>query len=170
MSPIRRESNGWEHDQRISASWRRERDSNPRYGFPYSGFQDRLFQPLTHPSATIGRLRSGWPSCGQIARFLSTTSVARAATGREQSRGRDRLFKQGGVRSRMKSRAGADCCDWNRCAFRNERTRRTAPSFSADPRANGRVRWRVPWLRRGHSRVIIPRRLRGVVGVRFLFA
>src|SRR5271157_2844892 len=30
--------------------WRRERDSNPRYGFPYSGFQDRLFQPLTHPS------------------------------------------------------------------------------------------------------------------------
>ena len=33
-------------------TWRRERDSNPRYGFPYSGFQDRLFQPLTHPSAT----------------------------------------------------------------------------------------------------------------------
>jgi hypothetical protein len=32
--------------------WRRERDSNPRYGFPYSGFQDRLFQPLTHPSAS----------------------------------------------------------------------------------------------------------------------
>ena len=31
--------------------WRRERDSNPRYGFPYIGFQDRLFQPLTHPSA-----------------------------------------------------------------------------------------------------------------------
>ena len=35
-----------------SYQWRRERDSNPRYGFPYSGFQDRLFQPLTHPSAT----------------------------------------------------------------------------------------------------------------------
>src|SRR5579864_4888616 len=33
--------------------WRRERDSNPRYGFPYSGFQDRLFQPLTHPSAGL---------------------------------------------------------------------------------------------------------------------
>ena len=30
--------------------WRRERDSNPRYPFGYSGFQDRLFQPLTHPS------------------------------------------------------------------------------------------------------------------------
>ena len=35
----------------IATCWRRERDSNPRYGFPYSGFQDRLFQPLTHPSA-----------------------------------------------------------------------------------------------------------------------
>ena len=32
-------------------AWRRERDSNPRYPFRYSGFQDRLFQPLTHPSA-----------------------------------------------------------------------------------------------------------------------
>ena len=35
----------------LQTGWRRERDSNPRYGFPYSGFQDRLFQPLTHPSA-----------------------------------------------------------------------------------------------------------------------
>ena len=31
--------------------WRRERDSNPRCPFRHSGFQDRLFQPLTHPSA-----------------------------------------------------------------------------------------------------------------------
>ncbi len=31
--------------------WRRERDSNPRSPFGLSGFQDRLFQPLTHPSA-----------------------------------------------------------------------------------------------------------------------
>jgi hypothetical protein len=31
--------------------WRRERDSNPRYPFEYNGFQDRRFQPLTHPSA-----------------------------------------------------------------------------------------------------------------------
>jgi hypothetical protein len=30
--------------------WRRERDSNPRSPFRLSGFQDRLFQPLTHPS------------------------------------------------------------------------------------------------------------------------
>src|SRR5580692_11774886 len=43
--------------RRLSAfqtAWRRERDSNPRYGFPYIGFQDRLFQPLTHPSARAG--------------------------------------------------------------------------------------------------------------------
>src|SRR5580704_4335136 len=43
--------------RRLSAfqtAWRRERDSNPRYGFPYIGFQDRLFQPLTHPSARSG--------------------------------------------------------------------------------------------------------------------
>jgi site-specific DNA recombinase len=37
-------------DLGIREEWRRERDSNPRYGFPYSGFQDRPFQPLTHPS------------------------------------------------------------------------------------------------------------------------
>ena len=35
----------------VQTAWRRERDSNPRYPFRHSGFQDRLFQPLTHPSA-----------------------------------------------------------------------------------------------------------------------
>ncbi len=35
----------------MQTTWRRERDSNPRYPFGYIGFQDRLFQPLTHPSA-----------------------------------------------------------------------------------------------------------------------
>jgi hypothetical protein len=34
-----------------TAAWRRERDSNPRSPLGLSGFQDRLFQPLTHPSA-----------------------------------------------------------------------------------------------------------------------
>src|SRR6266576_3763464 len=37
----------------LQTAWRRERDSNPRYPFGYIGFQDRLFQPLTHPSAAI---------------------------------------------------------------------------------------------------------------------
>ena len=36
--------------------WRRERDSNPRYPFRHNGFQDRRYQPLTHPSAE--RMRS----------------------------------------------------------------------------------------------------------------
>ena len=31
--------------------WRRRRDSNPRGPFEPNGFQDRRFQPLTHPSA-----------------------------------------------------------------------------------------------------------------------
>jgi hypothetical protein len=32
--------------------WRRERDSNPRAPFGANGFQDRRFQPLTHPSSS----------------------------------------------------------------------------------------------------------------------
>src|SRR3954464_9132823 len=37
-----------------SRSWRREWDSNPRYGFPYTRFPSERLQPLGHPS--------GWPS------------------------------------------------------------------------------------------------------------
>ena len=32
--------------------WRRGRDSNPRDPFGPNGFQDRRFQPLTHPSVS----------------------------------------------------------------------------------------------------------------------
>ena len=35
----------------LQTVWRRERDSNPRYGFPYSSFQDWRLQPLGHLSA-----------------------------------------------------------------------------------------------------------------------
>jgi hypothetical protein len=38
--------------------WRRERDSNPRYRFRHSGFQDRPFQPLTHPSVSEDSMRN----------------------------------------------------------------------------------------------------------------
>ncbi len=31
-------------------NWRRGRDSNPRYPFGYTGFQDRSHQPLGHLS------------------------------------------------------------------------------------------------------------------------
>ena len=34
-----------------TGEWRRERDSNPRNGFPFSGFQDHRHRPLGHPSA-----------------------------------------------------------------------------------------------------------------------
>jgi hypothetical protein len=41
--------------------WRRERDSNPRYGCPHNGFRDRPIQPLWHPSAgTSGRKGSAY--------------------------------------------------------------------------------------------------------------
>ncbi len=30
--------------------WRRERDSNPRYGYPYNGLANRRLQPLGHLS------------------------------------------------------------------------------------------------------------------------
>ena len=37
---------------------RRERDSNPRNGFPFSGFQDRRLQPLGHLSVVLSYARS----------------------------------------------------------------------------------------------------------------
>ena len=37
----------------MESVWRRERDSNPRYPFGHNGFQDRRYQPLTHPSAGV---------------------------------------------------------------------------------------------------------------------
>ena len=48
--------------------WRREGDSNPRYGCPYTRFPSVRLQPLGHPSAgdreyrgrTLERKRIGW--------------------------------------------------------------------------------------------------------------
>ena len=57
----------------VQTAWRRERDSNRRYPFRYSGFQDRLFQPLTHPSAIKKR------NTGSI---LHSTPRTAAPTGR----------------------------------------------------------------------------------------
>ncbi len=54
----RRDSIGWQTIGIARFTWRRERDSNPRYPFEYSGFQDRLFQPLTHPSAIVNTMVS----------------------------------------------------------------------------------------------------------------
>ncbi len=41
-----------------SEGWRRERDSNPRNRFRFSGFQDHRHRPLGHPSALKLRLNS----------------------------------------------------------------------------------------------------------------
>ena len=39
-----------QHHWLRSNQWRRERDSNPRYGFPYTHFPGVRLQPLGHPS------------------------------------------------------------------------------------------------------------------------
>ena len=46
--------------------WRRERDSNPRYPFRYSGFQDRRHQPLGHPSAVFPRITERTTTAGSV--------------------------------------------------------------------------------------------------------
>ena len=54
--------------------WRREGDSNPRAPFGANGFQDRRFQPLTHPSASFpGRLET-CKSISTSSRMLSNYS------------------------------------------------------------------------------------------------
>ena len=45
--------------------WRRGRDSNPRYGFPYTHFPGVRLRPLGHPSAS--RLRCGGASVAHSA-------------------------------------------------------------------------------------------------------
>lgn len=35
---------------KINMKWRKRWDSNPRYGFPHAGFQDRFLKPLGHSS------------------------------------------------------------------------------------------------------------------------
>lgn len=37
-------------DRHSNWNWRKRWDSNPRYGFPHAGFQDRFLKPLGHSS------------------------------------------------------------------------------------------------------------------------
>lgn len=39
---------------KINTIWRKRWDSNPRYGFPHAGFQDRFLKPLGHSSCHNG--------------------------------------------------------------------------------------------------------------------
>ena len=38
----------------LGDKWRKERDSNPRWGSPHAGFQDRCLKPLDHLSILLG--------------------------------------------------------------------------------------------------------------------
>jgi hypothetical protein len=46
-------------ERKTQIGWRRGRDSNPRDPFGPNGFQDRRFQPLTHPSVLNSNLLIG---------------------------------------------------------------------------------------------------------------
>src|SRR5437764_14555226 len=43
--------------------WRREWDSNPRYGFPYTRFPSERLQPLGHPSIAASVLKAPAAHC-----------------------------------------------------------------------------------------------------------
>lgn len=49
--------------QALFYCWRRERDSNPRYGFPYTHFPGVLLQPLGHLTGISLRR---WPRRGAL--------------------------------------------------------------------------------------------------------
>lgn len=56
---------------------RMERDSNPRYSYQYFGFQDRLFQPLRHPSlhASVCCTFSGILLVGELCALWNSTNT-----------------------------------------------------------------------------------------------
>src|SRR5690606_4962115 len=71
----------------ILSSWRRERDSNPRYGFPYTRFPGVRLQPLGHLSVgeragnivipergATGKPRGALAGAGR-ARHITTTAI-----------------------------------------------------------------------------------------------
>lgn len=44
----------WQYmDMNGKDNWRTGWDSNPRYGFPYAGFQDQSLKPLGHLSMPV---------------------------------------------------------------------------------------------------------------------
>jgi hypothetical protein len=94
-------------------SWRRGRDSNPRYGYPYAAFRVRCFQPLSHLSL---RRRAGAKAptvqlfseasapkqgCGVTTRYPRCRRPARACpSGRSPPAGSARAPRAAGSRSR----------------------------------------------------------------------
>ena len=50
----------------LNGSWRRRRDSNPRYSFPYGTLAMCWFQPLTHSSVGIPDLNGVYSPEGEF--------------------------------------------------------------------------------------------------------
>ena len=74
---VRRYSVGrWAETRTI---WRRERDSNPRYGFPYTHFPGVRLQPLGHPSTQRPFASARWA-------WARSFSRSRPDVGRRQVR------------------------------------------------------------------------------------
>ena len=91
-------------------SWRRGRDSNPRYGCPYSAFRVRRDRPLCHLSV-VARANSpvGRPLCIQRRRAKQGCGTGRSYRSLERSRP-----PAAGVRSAM-------ACEHPRGALRSRR-------------------------------------------------
>jgi hypothetical protein len=90
--------------------WRREGDSNPRYGFtPYNGLANRRLQPLGHPSA--------WRVHGVC------TAASRACPGQRQT-----MHHIGGVSPSFPTPI--------RCATREPSASRTAVTITCAPGAS----------------------------------
>ena len=81
----------------IKPIWRRERDSNPRYGFPYTHFPGVRLQPLGHLSSASAdrsaRRREGGPESPRMPPLMN--GVGRFCKGDD---GRKRLFCVGFAR------------------------------------------------------------------------
>ena len=115
--------------------WRRKRDSNPRASCPANGFQDRRFQPLTHPSAqnlAIAERDGASASLTRLPHFPcpSATPVAPHFRSKRASLG-PALPPQGDMTSPATAR----------------QLRRTAHG----PRIFVGSRWSLPRLRRGRN-------------------
>src|SRR5215216_2367456 len=66
--------------------WRRGRDSNPRYGYPYAAFRVRCFQPLSHLSVAPSRAFKTRLSRGTyLAKHLRLNKLGRVARGARRS-------------------------------------------------------------------------------------
>ena len=64
--------------------WRRERDSNPRYSFPYTHFPGALLQPLGHlsrvcPKPRTGLWNAGWQRYAEQQDFCVQTDIMTAS-------------------------------------------------------------------------------------------